>query len=187
MCHGTAFAMDPEGCAEDMGDDAQAFGGLISSFREDPLGTALSVVTGGCPDEEGLSAELGCLTAHVLSIAIVRKATSARASVGLGDDALAPRSIAFRAADNVDDFTVPLKHEPWASGNYARFAEGVDQHALIREALRSDGAMFLPNNRAGSFRVLYDFGRPIGTRGETGLRVVVGNDGRIWTAFPLKP
>lgn len=47
--------------------------------------------------------------------------------------------------------------------------------------------MFLPNNRAGSFRVLYDFGRPIGTRGETGLRVVVGNDGRIWTAFPVQP
>jgi RHS repeat-associated protein len=81
MCHSTAFVMDPEGCAEDMGEDAQAFAGLITSFREDPLGTAYSVVTGGCPDEEGLSAEFGCFTAHVLSIAIVRKASSARATV----------------------------------------------------------------------------------------------------------
>jgi hypothetical protein len=47
--------------------------------------------------------------------------------------------------------------------------------------------MFLPNNQPASFRVIYDFGQPIGSRGETGLRVVVGDDGRIWTAFPVKP
>ncbi|HZD22401.1 MAG TPA: hypothetical protein VE569_03220 [Acidimicrobiia bacterium] len=81
---------------------------------------------------------------------------------------------AFRAADNIDDFAVPLKHQPWASGSYARFTEGVDQQRLIARALRSDGAMFLPNNRPGSFRVVYDFGQTIGTRGETALPIVVG-------------
>lgn len=105
-------------------------------------------------------------------------------AIGALDDA---SRAAFRAADNVGDFTVPLKHQPWAGGNYGKFADGLDQRGLISEALRSDGAMFLQNNRAGSFRVLYDFGRPIGTRGETGLRVIVGDDGRIWTAFPVKP
>lgn len=107
-----------------------------------------------------------------------------RVPVGALDDA---SQAAFRAADNIDDFTVPLKHQPWASGNYARFADDVDQQGLIAQALRSEGAMFLPNNRPGSFRVAYDFGQVIGTRGETALRVVVGNDGRIWTAFPVKP
>jgi hypothetical protein len=34
-------------------------------------------------------------------------------------------------------------------------------------------------------QVRYDFGRAIGTKGETTLRVVVSYDGRVITAFPV--
>lgn len=101
-------------------------------------------------------------------------------------------SAAFRAADNVADFRVPLKHQPGAAGNWSRFGQGVDQQAAIREALMSDAATFRPNYVSGvlsddSFRVVTDLGRPIGANGETAIRVVVGTDGTIWTAFPVKP
>jgi len=98
---------------------------------------------------------------------------------------------AFRAADNVDDFSVAAKHQPWAGGNYSKFDWGLDQQAVIREALTSDSASFLPNYIGAalsedSFRVVVDLGRTIGTRGETAIRIVLGTDGRIWTAFPVK-
>jgi hypothetical protein len=98
---------------------------------------------------------------------------------------------AFRAADNVGDFSVAAKHQPWAGGNYSKFDWGLDQQAVIREALTSDSASFLPNYIGAalsedSFRVVVDLGRTIGTRGETAIRIVLGTDGRIWTAFPVK-
>jgi hypothetical protein len=65
---------------------------------------------------------------------------------GALDDA---SSAAFRAADNVSDFSVGLKHQPWASGGWNKFAEGVDQSAVIREALTSDAATFRPNYVGG--------------------------------------
>lgn len=111
-----------------------------------------------------------------------------RVAVGALDDA---STAAFRAADNVGDFAVPLKHQPGAGGNWSRFAEGVDQQAAIREALTSDAATFrlnYVNNVASdsSLRVVTDLGRVVGSNGETSLRIVVGSDGRIWTAFPVK-
>ncbi len=63
-------------------------------------------------------------------------------AIGALDDA---SSAAFRAADNVTDFRVPLKHQPGAAGNWSRFGQGVDQQAAIREALTSDAATFRPN------------------------------------------
>jgi hypothetical protein len=95
-------------------------------------------------------------------------------------------SAAFRAADRVGEFSVPLKHLPDAAGRYAKFAQGTNPSALIKEALSSNSAKFLPNDVAGSFRIVTDMGRVVGTRGETSLRVVVGQDGKIWTAFPVK-
>ncbi len=111
-----------------------------------------------------------------------------RVTVGALDDA---SGAAFRAADNVADFSVPLKHQPGAGGNYARFAEGVDQQSAIRAALTSDAATFRVNYVNGvasdtSFRVVTDVGQIVGSNGQTSIRVVVGNDGQIWTAFPVK-
>ena len=111
-----------------------------------------------------------------------------RVPVGALDDA---STAAFHAADNVADFSVPLKHQPGAGGNWARFGNGVDQQAAIRDALTSDAAAFRVNYVDGvasdtSFRVVTDVGRVVGSNGERSIRVVVGNDGRIGTASPVK-
>ena len=95
--------------------------------------------------------------------------------------------LASKAAGRVDEFTVPLKHLPGAGGVWSRFARGVDTSAAIREALESERAMFLPNSRPDSFRIVTDLGRPVGEQGETALRVIIGEDGKIWTAFPVHP
>ena len=58
------------------------------------------------------------------------------------------------------------------------------QH-LVKEALNSPSAKFIPNNVDGSFRVVVDMGRPVGTKGQTSIRVIIGNDGKIWNAFPV--
>jgi hypothetical protein len=93
---------------------------------------------------------------------------------------------AFRAAERVGEFSVPLKHLPDAAGRWAKFAEGTNPNALIREALSSPYAKFLPNSVESSYKVVTDLGRVVGTNGETRLRVIIGQDGKIWTAFPVK-
>jgi hypothetical protein len=50
---------------------------------------------------------------------------------------------------------------------------------IVKEALNSPNASFIPNNIEGSFRVVVDMGRPIGTKGQTKIRVIIGNDGKI--------
>ncbi len=37
-----------------------------------------------------------------------------------------------------------------------------------------------------SFRFEVNLGKKIGTKGETKIRIVIGYDGKIWTAFPVK-
>jgi hypothetical protein len=106
-----------------------------------------------------------------------------------GGSALADASSgAFRAADNVGDWTVSAKHLPGAAGRWAKFAPGVDPQVAVQEALRSEGAAFLPNatGAADSFVVRADLGYVVGSNGQTALRIVVSNDGRIITAFPVK-
>ncbi|WP_024550140.1 VENN motif pre-toxin domain-containing protein [Siccibacter turicensis] len=56
---------------------------------------------------------------------------------------------------------------------------------LVKDALNSPDALFLPNNQPGSFRVVADLGMPIGTKGQTSVRIIVGEDGKIWNAFPV--
>lgn len=47
--------------------------------------------------------------------------------------------------------------------------------------------MFLTNGQIpDGFRVVVDLGRPIGTRGEIAVRVIVSGDGRVINAFPVK-
>ncbi|WP_291782247.1 RHS repeat-associated core domain-containing protein [Luteibacter sp.] len=92
---------------------------------------------------------------------------------------------AFKAASLADGFVVPLKHLSTAGGRYARFSASAEPIALIKEALQSDAARFLPNNRPGSFSVITDLGRVIGTKGQTSIKIVVGEDGKIWTAYPV--
>ncbi len=107
--------------------------------------------------------------------------------IGPGSSALENASAtAFEAADNASNFVVSAKHFPGAAGGYAKFASGVDIQQAIRQALTSPDAAFLPNNKPNSFVVVTDLGKQIGTAGETAVKVVVGNNGQIWTAYPVK-
>jgi hypothetical protein len=106
-----------------------------------------------------------------------------------GGSALADASsAAFKAADNAGDWTVSAKHLFGAGGRWAKFAEGTNPTELAQEALRSPDAQFLPNPNGapGSFLVRTDLGRVVGSAGQTAVRVVVSNDGRIITAFPVR-
>ena len=37
-----------------------------------------------------------------------------------------------------------------------------------------------------SFRADINLGKTIGTKGEKKIRIVIGYDGKVWTAFPVK-
>jgi hypothetical protein len=93
---------------------------------------------------------------------------------------------AFQAAKRIDEFTIPKKHLPGAGGKWAKFADGVDAKSAIKEALESGDAPLLPNSVTGSFKIETPLGRTIGTNGENAIRVIIGEDGKIWTAFPIK-
>jgi hypothetical protein len=96
---------------------------------------------------------------------------------------------AYRAADNVDSWTVKARHLPGAGGTYSKFAYGVDPNAAVADALRSPDATFRPNpnqNIPASFIVQSDVGFVVGSNGQTSVRVVVSRSGTIITAFPVK-
>jgi hypothetical protein len=116
---------------------------------------------------------------------MVRSATP-KAAGGGGSILQRASSAAFKAAANAESFAAGAKHLAGAGGRWAKFAEGVNPNALLREALSSPNARFLPND-AGSFRVVTDLGRAIGTRGETGIRAVVDFEGHVVTWFPVRP
>lgn len=113
---------------------------------------------------------------------------SAGAAANTGSRLAEVSNSAFRAADNVGDFTVSAKHLPGAGGRWNKWAEGVDINGTIASALRSDTATFLPNatGAADSFIVRTNVGSVIGTKGQTYVKAVISNDGRIITAYPVK-
>ncbi|WP_041620431.1 RHS repeat-associated core domain-containing protein [Stanieria cyanosphaera] len=95
---------------------------------------------------------------------------------------------ANQAADNVDNWTPKNKHlQSTTAKRAAKFnTDDVnDVRDIVQEALRSPDAQFFPNNTDGSVRVVTDLKRPIGTKGQTKVRVIIGNDGEIWNAFPV--
>lgn len=55
----------------------------------------------------------------------------------------------------------------------------------VADGLRRDSAVFLPNKVQGTFKVEVDMGRVVGTKGQTGIRAIVSNDGRVINAFPF--
>jgi hypothetical protein len=93
---------------------------------------------------------------------------------------------AFSAADNVGGWTVSAKHLPNAGGNYNKWAPGVDINGSVAGALRSEGATFWPNpgGTADSFIVRTEMDTAVGTKGQTVVKVVVSNDGRVITSYP---
>ena len=106
-----------------------------------------------------------------------------------GGSALAEASAsAFRAADDPASIFIKNKHLASAGGNSAKFASTdiAQVQRWVAEGLRSEGAMFLPNQLDGTFRVVADLGRVVGTRGQKRIRAIVTNDGRVINAFPVK-
>ncbi|MFP1814092.1 RHS repeat-associated core domain-containing protein, partial [Lonsdalea quercina] len=92
------------------------------------------------------------------------------------------------AKSSVSDWTPKDKHmEGSTAKRAAQFNTNdvEDVRGIVRESLNSPNAQFYPNNQDGSFRVVTDLGRQIGTKGQTRVRVIVGDDGKIWNAFPV--
>ncbi|WP_052262427.1 hypothetical protein [Pseudoalteromonas luteoviolacea] len=96
---------------------------------------------------------------------------------------------AFKAADNIGDFVPKNKHLlGGGSQSKARFntSDVGEVRGLVQEALRSPNAQFLPNpNIPGTFRVVTDMGRQVGVKGQTSLRTIVGQDGKVINSFPV--
>lgn len=93
------------------------------------------------------------------------------------------------AADNIDLFTPKDKHSlGGGSKSKARFSTNDVQgiRDVISNGLRSSSAAFYNNpDHPGTFRVVIDAGRPIGVKGQTKIRVIVGGDGKVINAFPV--
>ena len=95
-----------------------------------------------------------------------------------------------QTSSNPHEQDVPFSYigltDPVAGEEITRDAQSTSK-SPCRTRRSATGPRFLPNNVDGAFRVVTEFGQPVGTKGETAVRVVVGWDSRIWTAFPVKP
>ena len=163
-------------------DEALEVQGRGLQATADGMLTALTLfpIGGGA----GAGARAGAGGLRRLLVSPLRRVGAANAGSRLAEAS----SSAFRAADNVGDFAVSAKHLPGAGGRWNKWAEGVDINGTIASALRSDGAAFLPNagGAADSFIVRTNVGSVIGTKGQTFVKAVISNDGRIITAYPVK-
>ncbi len=57
----------------------------------------------------------------------------------------------------------------------------------MREALNSkDFSFTLNDNDKLSFVVTKNLGKKIGTKGQTKIKIVIGENGKIWTTHPVK-
>jgi len=96
---------------------------------------------------------------------------------------------AFKAADDVGSIFIKNKHLNIGSGKFSKFnTTDIDNaRGIVKNALQSPNAQFLENpNLTNTFRVQTNLGRVVGTKGETSVRVIVGFDGKVITAFPIK-
>ncbi|MFJ1841402.1 polymorphic toxin-type HINT domain-containing protein [Streptomyces sp. NPDC088146] len=94
---------------------------------------------------------------------------------------------AFKAAENPAGIFIKNKHLSSFEGRYAKFntADASEAQSWVAEGLRSRGASFKPNGLDGTFKMEVDMQRTIGTKGQTGIRIIVANDGRVINAFPF--
>ncbi len=158
--------------------------GRLPSGRE----AAISAVTGGIfGGVTALACRAAAAGAKPFNMSTSWQAPD-RAAANGGSRLAEASSSAFRAADNVGDWTVSAKHLPGAGGRWNKWAEGVDINGTVANALRSEGASFLPNAGAVTdrFVVRTNMGTVVGTRGETVVKAVVSNDGHIITTYPVK-
>lgn len=94
------------------------------------------------------------------------------------------------AIKNVPKLVVKSKHLQSHTGTWAKFNTNsqATAKAWIKEALQkvSVSNFQINNNEKLSFRFDVAMGKKVGTKGETKIRIVIGYDGKIWSAFPVK-
>ena len=107
-----------------------------------------------------------------------------------GNSALRPSSeAAFHASDNPAPMFIKNKHMASFGGRYAKF-DSVDISEVqgwVADGLRSAGALFKPNGIDGTVKVEIEMGQVVGTKGQTGIRVIVSDAGEVINAFPFDP
>ncbi|WP_375504208.1 polymorphic toxin-type HINT domain-containing protein [uncultured Jatrophihabitans sp.] len=108
-------------------------------------------------------------------------------SAGQGSRLAEASSAAQRAADDPTAIFIKNKHLSTAGGNGAKFASNdiSEVQTWVSQGLRSEGAVFAPNNLDDTFRVVSDMDRVVGTKGQTRIRAIVTDDGRVINAFPV--
>ncbi|WP_367124104.1 putative T7SS-secreted protein [Streptomyces phytohabitans] len=96
---------------------------------------------------------------------------------------------ADEAAGNVHNWTpknIHLDTYPDIARRKAKFDTSmVDPHEIVRKALLSPEANFHPNNLDGTYKVNVEMGETVGTKEQTGVRVIFSDDGRVINAFPV--
>jgi hypothetical protein len=94
---------------------------------------------------------------------------------------------AFRAAENTAGIFIKDKHLSSFAGRYAKFdtADVAEAQSWVAEGLKSGRATFKENGLEGTFKMEVDMQRAVGTKGQTGIRIIVANDGRVINAFPF--
>ncbi|WP_243290704.1 SAR2788 family putative toxin [Bacillus sp. FJAT-47783] len=94
-----------------------------------------------------------------------------------------------KAIKKVANFSVSNKHLSNAGGNYRKFntTSKSQVNKWIKEALNSKNvSVSLNDSKKLSFIIIADLGKKIGTKGETKIKIVIGWDSIIWTAYPIK-
>ena len=86
----------------------------------------------------------------------------------------------------MNSYNVKNKHLSSASGDWSKFntTSQTDLQALGREVIKNTPMKSLIPNSADSYAVIYNFGRVIGTSGQTSARLVFSKAGKIITFFP---
>ncbi|WP_052398283.1 RHS repeat domain-containing protein [Streptomyces sp. NRRL F-5123] len=160
-----------------------------ASGASDVVGCATNPSWGGCAKAAGTVAlTIGTGGEDEVGLLVTRGIEE-----GVEDGALQMASkAANKAAEDSGSIFVKDKHLSSFEGRYAMFAtaDKSEAQSWVAEGLRSGKAVFKPNpgiHEDTTFRLEVDMGRTVGTKGQTGIRVVVANDGRVINAFPFNP
>ena len=95
-----------------------------------------------------------------------------------------PRINAYKS---MGDYNVKLKHLPTGKGKWSKFntTSQSELQQLGKEVLKNTPMSSLSPNSADTYIAVYDFGKVIGTGGQTAARLVFSIMGQIITFFPV--
>lgn len=173
----------------------EALDGMVASTVVATVGAILCAETAGAGCMLAAGALAG-IAGQCMDDCEDTQAVALAAVLGAATDGRLPKGairVASEAADaaaaNAGSIFIKDKHLSTFGGNYAKFAtaDKAEAQSWVAEALTSDRAVFRSNGLDGTFKVETDMARAIGTKGQTGIRVIVAYDGRVINAFPFNP